>query len=298
MSITAVIACPRFLIRCLLGIPLLFLPLVMADKCLGQLVPPQNEQQTPAKQALNRGVEAFKNGQYNEAEQDFQRAKELDPHLLNARLYLATAYASQYIPGAPAEENVAMGRKALEEFKGALALDAHCLPAIDGAGSISFQMAGQPFDPKMFAESKSYFADHIQLSPQDPEPYYWIGVIDWTLSYRANGELRARYNQTALGTGLQDSEPLPSDLLAEYAREYGPIIEDGIEKMCEALELNPEYDDAMAYLNLLYRRKADTVDSETERVNLIKMADDLMDKIKEVKQKRAEADAGPQSQPR
>ena len=49
----------------------------------------------------------------------------------------------------------------------------------------------------------------------------------------------------------------------------------------------------MAYLNLLYRRKADTVASESAREQLIEMADDLVDKVKEIKQKRAEASRQP-----
>jgi hypothetical protein len=44
----------------------------------------------------------------------------------------------------------------------------------------------------------------------------------------------------------------------------------------------------MAYLNLLYRRKADMVESNDERASLQKQADDLLEKIKEIKQKRAE----------
>ena len=41
--------------------------------------------------------------------EDFKQAKELDPTLMNARLYLATAYATEYIPGAPSDENVRVG---------------------------------------------------------------------------------------------------------------------------------------------------------------------------------------------
>jgi len=44
----------------------------------------------------------------------------------------------------------------------------------------------------------------------------------------------------------------------------------------------------MAYLNLLYRRKADMVESADERASFQKQADDLLDKIKEIKQKRSE----------
>jgi hypothetical protein len=75
---------------------------------------------------------------------------------------------------------------------------------------------------------------------------------------------------------------------SEYASKYGPLIEEGITNLQKALELKPDYDDAMAYLNLLYRRKADMVESAEERAALLKQADDLVDKVKEIKQKRAE----------
>src|SRR5512137_1682811 len=70
-----------------------------------------------ARDLLNKGVAAFKNGQYDAAIESFKEAKETDPTLLNARLYLATAYASQYIPGAPSPENQARGNQAVAEFK-------------------------------------------------------------------------------------------------------------------------------------------------------------------------------------
>src|SRR6266481_2562976 len=91
---------------------------VTASRCFGQEPPPQTQEQRQAREALNKGVQDFKNGQYDEATQDFLRAKQLDPKLLNARLYLATAHASQYIPGAPSEDNTRRGHDAVEEFRG------------------------------------------------------------------------------------------------------------------------------------------------------------------------------------
>jgi hypothetical protein len=49
-----------------------------------------------------------------------------------------------------------------------------------------------------------------------------------------------------------------------YAEEDGPTIDEGIAALKRALGLNPNYDDAMVYLNLLYRRKADVVSSASE----------------------------------
>ncbi|HXT75924.1 MAG TPA: hypothetical protein VN780_06505 [Candidatus Eisenbacteria bacterium] len=241
-----------------------------------------------ARDLLNKGVAAFKNGQSDAAIENFKEAKEADPDLLNARLYLATAYASLYIPGAPSAENTARGNQAVAEFKEVLDKDSNNLSAIDGIGSILFQMAGQPFDEKKFEESKTYHQRHIQLKPEDPEPYYWIGVIDWTLAFRGNGEMRVAYNKDNIKKQVKDTDPLPAVVRTQYAGKYGPLIDEGITDLQKAISLKPDYDDAMAYLNLLYRRKADMVESADERNNFLKQADDLVDKVKEIKQRRAE----------
>jgi tetratricopeptide (TPR) repeat protein len=240
-----------------------------------------------ARDDLNKGVAAFKNGQYDQAVEFFKQAKELDPNLLNARLYLATAYASQYIPGAPSDENVRHGNEAVQEYKGALEKDSNNMSAIDGLASILYQMAGQPFDPKKFDESKTYHLKHIELRPNDPQPYYSIGVIDWALAYRGNTELRADYNKAHINKQVKDTDALPPDVRQDYVTKFGALVDDGIEKLKKAIDLKPDYDDAMTYLNLLYRRKADMVESASERDAFTKQADDLLDKVKEIKQKRA-----------
>jgi tetratricopeptide (TPR) repeat protein len=240
-----------------------------------------------ARDLLNKGVNAFKAGQSDTAIEDFKKAKELDPSLMMAQVYLATAYASLYIPGAPSPENKARGEQAINEFKAILQADPNNLTAIDGIGSLLFQMAGTPpVNEKGFEESKTYHQRHIQIKPDDPEPYYWIGVIDWTLAFRGNGEMRMDYNKNNIKKQVHDDQPLPPAVRSEYAGKYGPLVDEGIADLQKAISLKPDYDDAMAYLGLLYRRKADMVESADERASLQKQADDLLDKIKEIKQKR------------
>ena len=239
-----------------------------------------------ARDLLNKGVTAFKAGQSDQAIENFKHAKELDPALMNARIYLATAYASLYIPGAPSPENKARGEQAVNEFKEILDIDPKNLSAIDGLGSIIFQMGGTPYEPKLFEESKAYHLKHIEIKPSDPEPYYWIGVIDWTLAYRGNSELRLEYNKNNLKKQIKEADPLPASVRTEYVSKYGPLVEEGMTNLEKAISIRPDYDDAMSYLNLLYRRKADMVESAGERANLQKQADDLLDKVKEIKQKR------------
>ena len=45
-------------------------------------------------------------------------------------------------------------------------------------------------------------------------------------------------------------------------------MDEGIADLQKAISLKPDYDDAMAYLSLLYRRKADMVESADERASL------------------------------
>ena len=243
-----------------------------------------------ARDQLNRGVQAYKNGQFESAIEHFKQAKDLDPSLLNARLYLATAYASQYIPGAPSDENIKMGQQAIQEFQDALKDDPNNLTAIDGIGSILFNMGSTPFDPKKFEESKTYHMRHIQIHPDDPEPHYWIGVLDWSMAYRANKELRVDFNAKSRKQ-VREDEPMPPPMRDDFIKKMGSIVDEGIAHLKKAIELRPDYDDAMAYLNLIYRQKAEMESDPAARQNDIKMADELVDKVKEIKQKKMEAPA-------
>lgn len=261
-----------------LALPLIILAALVAPGC----------KKLKARDQLNKGVQAYRNAQFDLAIEYFKAAKEDDPGLLNARVYLATAYASQYIPGAPSEENVRKGQQAIAEFQEILNSDPKNLSAIDGIGSILYQMAATPFSPEKFEESKKFHLRHIELKPGDPEPYYWVGVISWSLAFRANSDYRAEYNRSNPKKQLKDDQPLPPKLREEYAAKYGELVDTGIQYLNKAIQLRPDYDDAMAYLNLLDRRKADMVASNEERENLLKQADALVEKVKEIKQRKME----------
>ena len=240
-----------------------------------------------ARDLLNKGVTAYKAGDFDIAIEDFKQAKALDPGLTNARLYLATAYSGRYIPGAPSDENVRQGQQAIEEYKEVLANDPNNLTAIDGIGAIIYNMAGgPPIDLTKFAEAKTYQQKHIAIRPDDPEPYYWIGVIDWAMAYRANKELRANSNLKSIKKQIGDNDPLPPAMAADFASKQGANIDEGISNLKMAIDRRPDYDDAMAYLNLMYRQKADTETTSQAHDADIKQAEDLVEKVKAIKQHR------------
>ncbi|HTQ85082.1 MAG TPA: hypothetical protein VMI93_02625 [Candidatus Solibacter sp.] len=248
-----------------------------------------------ARDMLNKGVQDYKANQFDKAVEKFKEAKRLDPELKTARLYLATAYANQYVPGSPDQANVDHANQAVQEFKEVLEKDPQNLSAIDGIGSLLFNMAaGPPPNIAMMKESRSYHQKHIQIKPDDPLPYYWVGLIDWTLAFKANAQDRFDFNkeQTAKKQ-IKDADPLPEKLRAEFAAAYGADVDEGIAALKKAIDLNPEDDQSMAYLNLLYRQKADMVESPDDRKKLFDDADALIDKVKVIKQKKASQPAQP-----
>ena len=246
------------------------------------------EVRAQARDFLRQGVQAFKGGQFDQAIEDFKCAKELDPSLPNASLYLATAYANQYIPGAPSKENVELGNRAIHEFQELLSRDPDNLSAIDGMASILYNIAGTPFDPEKMAEAKKYHQQHIDIKPKDPEPHYWIGVIDWSLAYRGNRDLRQNWMQKKSVT-LTGGEALPEALQQEFKDQFEPTVNEGIEQMKQAIVLRPDYNDAMAYLNLLYRMKAEMEPTAGLRDADLREADELVDRVKEIMKKKMES---------
>ncbi len=70
------------------------------------------------------------------------------------------------------------------------------------------------------------------------------------------------------------------------------VVEHGIDSLKKAIELRPDYDDAMAYLNLMYREKADLECGDAAaRKEDLKTADEWVDKTLAVKKATAERDS-------
>jgi tetratricopeptide (TPR) repeat protein len=241
-----------------------------------------------ARDDLNKGVEAYKNAQFDQAIEYFKDAKERDPKLMNARLYLAQAYATQYIPGAPSDENKRNGEQAIAEWKDVLQTDPNNLTAIGGIGSMLYNMAGTPFNRDMMEQAKSYQEKAMSLNPNDAQAYYWVGVIDYWIAYRTNMQLRADYNQKAKKP-IHPLDPLPLTVRDQFIQQEGQTVQEGMTDLQHAIQINPDYANAMAYLNLLLRQKADMETDPDARQADEKQADDLLEKVKEINQKQMTA---------
>jgi Tfp pilus assembly protein PilF len=250
-----------------------------------------------SRDALNHGVQAYKGAKYADAVEYFKTAVQLDPTNLNGRLYLATAYMSQYIPGAESPENLQLAKQAQEEFGRVLEKDPNDKTALASLASLAYQQAqGQPdLDAKLkkLEEAKDWYLKLIASDPQNKEGFYSLGVIDWVKWYAPWMKARAEL-------GMKPEEPGPikdKKVKAELQEKYSATIEDGMKNLQKALDIDKDYDDAMAYMNLLIRERADLDDSADQYQKDVATADQWVQKALDTKKaKAAKAAAAQQAQ--
>jgi tetratricopeptide (TPR) repeat protein len=240
-----------------------------------------------SRDALNHGVQAYKGAHYTEAVDYFKTAVQLDPENSMPRLYLATAYMSQYIPGAESPENVQLAKEAKEEFLKVLEKTPSDTTALASLASLNYQQAqGMPdVDQKLkkLDEAKEWYLKLIAVDPQNKEGFYSLAVIDWVKWY--NAWMRARAD---LGLKSEDPGPIKDKKVKEELQtQYSAVIDDGMKNLQKALDIDPQYDDAMAYMNLLVREKADLDDSTDQYTADIATADMWVQKAPDTKKAKA-----------
>jgi hypothetical protein len=76
-----------------------------------------------AKNALNEGARAYRDGRFKDAEDKFREAFSLDETQKNAPLFIARAVQQQYKPGVGTPENIAVGERAVQAYQDILSRD-------------------------------------------------------------------------------------------------------------------------------------------------------------------------------
>jgi tetratricopeptide (TPR) repeat protein len=210
-------------------------------------VPHSPPMELAARDELNQGVKAYKSARYEEAIAHFQKATELAPGLPMAKKYLATALAQNVVPGLDTPENMKVARQAIDIFQQVLEKDPHDVNSLK-------QVAGIYFSVKKLEDAKEWQKKVLDEDPNDPEAAYTIGVIDWT-------EAHINLLKAFLPIGISDdgmgNAKAPAAVMEDLKAQNGALVEEALEYLNQAVENRPDYDDAMAYLNLVYRRKAD-----------------------------------------
>ena len=237
----------------------------------------QDEAKTAAQAELNSGVKAYKTANYEEAIDHFNKAVSLDPEFMLARQYLATSYSQQFSPGVDTPENVVWATNALEQYAEILQRNPSDIHSIKGIAFLKLQL-------KDFDQAKENYKKAVVLDPSDPESFYSIGVIDWSLASRDITAEKAK-----LDAESEDALFL-SPACADARTATLANIDEGITMLTRAISLRETYDAAMNYMNLLYRLRAE-VECGNQKVHDadLKKAHDWQDKAMAARKKKADA---------
>jgi tetratricopeptide (TPR) repeat protein len=233
-----------------------------------------------ARDNINGGTAAFKAGNFAAAADHFKTAVALDPSIPNIRIYLATAYIQQYIPGTETPENKKYADAAIEELNKQLEADPKNVLATQYLANVYYQM-------KDFPKAQEWSRKVVELDPRDKGALYTLGVIPWIQFVAADRE--ARNNEKMKP---EDPGPLkdPKERAALKEKYWAPLTE-GIEYEKKALAVDPEYENAMAYMNLLIRYRGDLRDTKQEYLADSKEADEWVQKSLETTKIKAERKA-------
>ena len=228
------------------------------------------------KAEFDAGLAAFHQGKYADAAQHFQRATQADPRSVTGRLYLGAAYGAQFIPGLNTPENQRFGAAAIESFSQVVAMEPNNEQAI---GSI----AALYYNQGKWDEALDWNRKLLDIDPDTKQAWYTIGVISITRFLPAQREARIQ-------SKMRPEDPGPiGDLTIRQALKikYMPMLDEGITALKRALEIDPEYDDAMSYMNLLLRYRADLLDTPAEYLTQTQLADVWVRKSLALKQKKS-----------
>ena len=210
---------------------------------------------------LKDGNQFYVAKKYDKAIEQYQKILDKNPNHWEANYLTATAYLAMYHPGSEHPKDKEYAEKGLAAFEKTLSLEApdnearekaekYYLAFLDSTGNtdkaiayLEAQLAKRPGEVPLinqiaslyqkkgdFTKALEYFEKRANLNPNDKEAWYTLGVNCWARSYHGGA------------------------MVSQEEREQ--VVDQGIKALDKALAIDPNYFDALSYINLIYREKA------------------------------------------
>ena len=246
--------------------------LVFGTVCIAQ-----DEAKVSARNAVNEGVQAFRQAQYEDAIQRFEQAVTLDPDFVLARMYLAATYLQVFEPGVDTPDNVIRATKALDQYSEILRSNPNDVESLKGVAYLKLQLNN-------FDGARQAYAKAIALEPNDPELLYAAGVANWSMASSQITSEKAKLDaESEYSLILSESCP---DVRAKTLT----MVDSGIAMLNKAISLRKDYVDAMMYMEMLYRLRADLeCDNRKSYHADMKQSEEWSDRAAAARKRQAEA---------
>ncbi|MEP7013588.1 MAG: hypothetical protein ABJC13_24975 [Acidobacteriota bacterium] len=237
---------------------------------------------------MKQGNEYYANEEYKQALAEFQKGLENDPDATFAWRSVGLSALAIFKPGDESPANQELGRVATEAFEKYLADPENAADQKMKDYLLSMYINGKQYDKALAFVDQEAQTDPTKAGeamrskinilnqadrydeavkfgmafegPDAPEILYTLGVSAWDKSYND-----PKYS-------LEDRER---------------IVDLGIAATDKALKLKPDYFEAMAYYNLLYREKAKMTTDPAARQVFLDKATEWMQKAIELRKKAA-----------
>jgi Tfp pilus assembly protein PilF len=243
-----------------------------------------------AKDKLNQGMIEYNKGNYRNAQEFFKDASGTDPNNANTWLCLGATLVKDYRKEIDDAKKKDFANQALEVYRKALSLANGNCGVIDNALSY---VAVIHDDMKNTEEWRKTMLDRAtnECMKKDTraQSFYGLGVNYWQCSYDQTTRYqdKALFNTDQFHYRKMDYSP---EALADRQKAQACVTK-GFEYFEKALEIDPEYTQAMFYKGLLYRELQKLIKEEAKRKEFEQMALKIAAEASALQKKREAAAA-------
>jgi tetratricopeptide (TPR) repeat protein len=239
-----------------------------------------------ARAELKQGNSFYQQEEYRQALAQFQKGLELDPSATFAWRSVGLTALALYRPGDPSPDNQKLGETAIEAFK-------KYLEAYPDDEKLREYLLTTLVQAKRYDEALQYLREKGDQNDPDTVRAQVNILIQagrfeeaWQLAQRMTGPNQA---EVLYSVGVATWDQAYRNPNLDY-EQRGKMVDTGLEALRRALEVKPDYFEAMAYYNLMFREKAKLEMDGTKRLEYVAQADEWMKKALDLRKRQQEAE--------
>ncbi|HEV2664462.1 MAG TPA: hypothetical protein VG324_06105 [Blastocatellia bacterium] len=243
-----------------------------------------------AKDKLNQGMIEYNKGNTKNAQEFFKDASETDPNNPTTWLCLGATLVKDYKKQIDEAKKKEFANQALEVYQKALSLANDNCSVIDNALSYMAVIHDDMKNTEEWRKTMEERATNKCMKKEiKAQSFYGIGVSYWKCSYDQTTRYQdpALYAKDAFHYRKMDYAP---EALADRQKAQNCVTK-GFEYLEKALEVDPEYTEAMFYKGMLYRELQKLVKEDSKRKEFEQMATKIANEASALQKKREAAAA-------
>lgn len=216
---------------------------------------------------LNDGSRLYKAQKFEEAIAEYQKVLRIAPDHWNANYLTAISYMALYHPGSTHPADLEHASRAIAAFEKTLKLEA---PNTEERDKVRTYYLGLLTTTNRTDAAVAYLE---QLLKEDPKDTDLMGQLANMYARKGDFENAVRLFERRAQDAQGDKEAWYSLGVLYWERsnkgaavlpveERAEVIEKGIAAFNKALEIDPRYFEALSYINLIYREKAQVLSAQ------------------------------------